>query len=91
MQIESENNRVAVSLTSAEAQRLAIALEAACEALSQAEFYIRTGLSRDNIRQVAAMFSAAAAGESPDEGILVTAGVEAVENPRRPRPPRPSD
>ncbi|TCN28354.1 hypothetical protein EV644_1495 [Kribbella orskensis] len=59
------------------------------EGMSRAEYFIRSGLSEPAIREFVSvlldMLGAGGGGMSLD----LPTGIEAVENPRRPRPPSP--
>ena len=83
MDIKAEGDSVTVQMTREEAARMGFALRAGCETTSRAEYYARTGLSQPVIRGIAAALIEADFPAS----IELAPGVEAIENPRRPRPP----
>lgn len=87
MKLRSTGQSVELQLTTDEAMSLAVLLVEA-SSVSQAEFYIRTGLSRSNIYEVTDLIKSAAKGEVLNTSIPIEEGVESVENPRRPRPSR---
>lgn len=85
MEIHIEGHEVSLRLTRAEAERLGVAIAAGYETVSRAEYYIRTGLSQPVLRQIADVLTSAAT-MAPAASIELDAGVEEVENPRRPKP-----
>lgn len=87
MEVQSSDAEVHLRMSREEAARLAVALGAAQESISRAEFFIRTGLAKENIRHVAQVLYDATTGAPQAYTVSVEAGVESVENPRRPRPP----
>ena len=59
MYLEAGDDIVVIRLTRPEAARLAVGLKEAALSLSRAEYYIRTGLSALNVKDVAdALFAA---------------------------------
>ena len=60
--IEAEGGTVVLRLTSDEAERLAVAIWADHETLSRAEYYVRYGLSRPDVRALADAIAEAANG-----------------------------
>lgn len=85
MEIRIHDDEVSLRLTTAEAERLGVAIAAGYETVSRAEYYIRTGLSQPVVRQIADVLTSAE-GSTQAASIELAAGVEEVENPRRPRP-----
>ena len=86
MDIEVADVVVTIRLTRAEAVRLGVALEAGCEAITRAEYFIRTGLSQAEVRKIARALTDADGGPSTAQSLSLAAAQEDVENPRRPRP-----
>jgi hypothetical protein len=84
--LEAEDDSVVLRLTQGEAERFALAIMAGIETLSRAEYYIRTGLSQPDVRALADTIYEAATGGAGSFSAPLPEGVEAVENPRRPRP-----
>ena len=83
MDIQAGGGSVTLQMTREEAARVGFALRVGYETTSRAEYYVRTGLSQPVIREIAADLIAADFPAS----IELAPGVEAIENPRRPRPP----
>lgn len=81
MRVFQTPDKVTVEMSRVEAVRLGVALRAGYEGLSRPEFYIRTGLSRPRVSELA---RALIEGRSVSDEHLVE-GVEEDENPRRPR------
>jgi hypothetical protein len=79
---------VTLRLTHAEALRLGVAIAAGYETVSRAEYYIRTGLSEPELRQIAQVLTGQLEPSTQHISLPLEAGVEEIENPRRPRPPR---
>lgn len=88
MEIETLNDSAVVRLTNAELQSLGLVVLEGCYTMSRAEFFIRTGLSQSNMTDVARALLAAPKESAESISIPIEDGVESVENPRRPRPPR---
>ncbi len=61
-------------------------LQESATSLSQAEYFIRTGLSKANTLEVVAELLAAVRADSAHTEVELSGGVEEIENPRRPRP-----
>lgn len=85
MRIDGIGERVVLQLDRSEAARLAVALGAGYETVSRAEYYIRTGLSEEGVRAIVQALERVRLGDESGE-LPFEAGVEEVENPRRPRP-----
>jgi hypothetical protein len=85
MLFEVENETVSVRMTHAEAKRLGLALREYL-ALSQAEYFIRSGLSQTEVAQVADLLIEVDELPFGSRSLLLSDGVAAIENPRRPRP-----
>jgi hypothetical protein len=89
LEIWVDDGRTRIEMTNEEARRLASALAVGYEGMSWAEYFIRSGLSEPTIRQfVSALWEMLDAGGG-GMSLEVPGGIEAVENPRRPRPARP--
>lgn len=73
-------------MSSEEAKLLSFALRAGFETTSRAEYWIRNGVAQPSVRVLAAGVYEVASGQQGSFQITVEPGVEAVENPRRPRP-----
>ena len=85
MRIDVDGDRVLLELDREEAKRLSIALVAGYESVSRAEYFIRTGLAEATIREISALLMRQQANGGVVE-LPLEDGVEATENPRRPRP-----
>ncbi len=85
MELEITDTAVTVLLTHAEALRLGVALEAGCD-VGRAEYFIRTGLSKPDVRSVARALMDTQQPPLGSRTLDLPAGVEEVENPLRPRP-----
>lgn len=86
MELDVTDTSVSIQLTHDEALRLGVALIAGYEAVTRAEYFIRTGLSEAEVRRLARALTDAHARPSGSQSFALTAGLEEVENPRRPRP-----
>lgn len=85
MELEADRTQLALRMSSEEAAHLGVALAAGYESVSRAEYFIRTGLSEPQVRAL----SLALLEGLDSVGVRqlpIDAGVEEVENPRRPRP-----
>jgi len=85
MELDVSDTSVTVLLTHAEALSLGVALEAGCD-VTRAEYFIRTGLSKPDVRRVARALKGAHEPPFGSQTLALPDGVEEVENPRRPRP-----
>lgn len=63
---------------------LACLLEAA-EALSRPEFFIRVGWAKEDVRSAVRRAGSVLNGDMPQLELNLPDGIEAIENPRRPR------
>lgn len=88
MDIRVEDGAVEVRLTRAEAQRLCASIAAGYEGVSRAEYFIRTGLSEPAMRRIVEELGDILERSIGNISIPLDAGVEEIENPRRPRPHR---
>lgn len=83
--------RVTLELTPDEVALLAGALDESVCIMSRAEFFIRVGGSSPNLSAVVEELWSMANGRSTGFEVALTRGVEAEENPRRPRPVKGSE
>lgn len=81
MDIRVDGDTVSMTMTKDEAARTGFALRAGYETMSRPEYYILTGLSQPVIREIARVLM-----DAQDATIDLAPGIEALENPRRPRP-----
>lgn len=88
MDIRVEDGTVEVRLTRAEARRLRVSIAAGYEGVSRAEYFIRAGLSEPAMRRLVEGLGDALEHPNGNTSIPLNAGVEEIENPRRPRPHR---
>lgn len=88
MDIEFDGENVHLRLSRGEASRLATAIEAGCESVSRAEYYIRTGLSEPGVLRIADALKAGDVALPGSATLPLESGIEEVENPRRPRSPQ---
>jgi hypothetical protein len=58
----------------------------ATQTLSRAEFYIRTGWAREDVRQAVLRADDVLGGTALEVHLHIPDGIEEIENPRRPRP-----
>lgn len=86
MEISKDGTAVTIRMTEEEAARMSVALGAGYESVSRAEYFIRTGLAEEAVRAIARVLRDGVTGM--EERLPLEPGVEAQENPRRPRPPR---
>jgi len=86
IEISRDGDDVVMRLSSAEAERLTFALRAGYETESRAEYWIRHGLARGDVQELAAAIWKVARGEQGADSVPLEPGVESEENPRRPRP-----
>jgi hypothetical protein len=86
VEIHIDGDAISLRLSRAEAERLGVAIAAGYETVSRAEYYIRTGLSQPAVREIADVLTSLEPS-TQSASIDLDAGVEEVENPRRPRPP----
>jgi hypothetical protein len=85
--IRAGEGAVEIRLDYAEAERLWSAIQVGTE-LSRAEYYIRTGLSQPNVLEILDVLWARVDECVGEVSVPLAPGLEAEENPRRPRPPR---
>lgn len=88
MEIQIDEHSVTVRLTHDEAKRLGVAIDAGYESVSRAEYFIRTGLSQPGMSQIADVLTHTAGQAGTGLSMALDAGIETIENPRRPRPAR---
>ena len=86
MEVRVDGDRVELTLTADEAQRLCVAVETGYIGVSRPEYYIRTGLAKPGVENTIHALSAAVDEGSGTLSVALEPGVEEVENPRRPRP-----
>lgn len=80
-----ERDQATLTLNRDEVGRLAAVLAEATAGSSRAEFFIRVGCSRPNVKALVQALESLAAGQSTSFEIHLAAGVEREENPPRPR------
>lgn len=90
MELGSAEDGVTITLTYDEARRLGISIDAGCETVTRAEYYIGTGLSELLMQQVADWRTAPRRRASSALILALDAGDEEVENSRRPAPRPPT-
>jgi hypothetical protein len=88
MDVEVSDHSVALRMTRAEAQSLCVAVAEGYEGLSRQEYFIRTGLSQPAVVEFVQRLFSVLDGPHGEVSLPLEAGVEEVENPRRPRPAR---
>lgn len=88
MDVRVDEGMVNLSMTHGEALRLCFAVQEGYMGMSRAEYFIRTGLSQPAVEALVNALSAAADEGSARLKIDLEPGIEEIENPRRPRPPR---
>lgn len=86
VEIRREDREVVVRMSSQEAKLLSFALKAGFETTSRAEYWIRNGVAQPSVRALAAGVYEVASGQLSSFQTTVEPGVDAFENPRRPRP-----
>ncbi|MGW2562421.1 hypothetical protein ACWCXB_24860 [Streptomyces sp. NPDC001514] len=85
MHAAERDGRIVISLPPAELLRISGVLAESLSLLSRPEFFIRTGCSKPNVEALVRLLEDVAGGEAQEVELDVLAGVEADENPRRPR------
>jgi hypothetical protein len=85
MQVKRDDDSFTLTLTKLELGRLLVCGIESVESLSRAEFFIRTGWARDDVRDAIASMDGVLAGQMSEISIDVPQVQEEVENPRRPR------
>jgi hypothetical protein len=88
MDLRFDVDSVSIRLSRDEGERLGVALLAGCGSMSRAEYYIVTGLAKPVVEQLAEVLMRSGPGSS-SATVELGPGVEEIENPRFPRPPRP--
>jgi hypothetical protein len=88
MELEIEGDSVTLRRSQDEAVRLGVAITAGYEAVSRAEYFIRTGAFRTRDAPDRSGLMRMPCQPAHRQSIPVEAGVEEIENPRRPTPPR---
>jgi len=86
--VRLSQGEVHLHLTEAEAERLSSAIEVGYQALSRAEYYIRTGLAASTSDLLVSSLRRLIDESYGQVSIPLDEGDEASENPRRPRPGR---
>ena len=86
VEISRTDEEVVMRMSSEEAELLSFALRAGFETTSRAEYWIVHGVAQPSVRALAAGIYEVATGQRDSTRTTVEPGVEAVENPRRPRP-----
>lgn len=81
-----EGDRVVVTMAAEEAERMSFALRAGTEGTSRAEYWIRHGVTKASVSEVARCIREVAQGTRDSASAGLESGVETEENPRRPRP-----
>ncbi|GAB2648958.1 hypothetical protein GCM10009743_25760 [Kribbella swartbergensis] len=85
MDIRVSDEIVEIQLTHDEARRLCSAIATGYEGLSRAEYYIRSGLSMTTVSEIVQALQVMLDGSGGHLDRPLDAGVEEIENPRRPR------
>jgi hypothetical protein len=86
MEIVRDDQTVSLRMTSEEARLLSFAIRAGFETVSRPEYWIRHGLAQPSAQTVAGAIYEVATGKKGSISAKLEAGIEAIENPRRPRP-----
>lgn len=85
MRAAARDGQIVISVSPAELRRISGVLAESLSSMSRPEFFIRTGCSKPNVEALVRLLEDLAEGEVQESELDVTAGVEADENPRRPR------
>jgi hypothetical protein len=85
MNIRISDKTVQIQLTHSEARRLCSAIETGYDGLSRAEYYIRSGLSKPAVTEIVLALHSALDASGGNLDLALDAGIEELENPRRPR------
>lgn len=86
MDVKVDAHSVVISLTNSEARRLCVAIAEGGEGISRSEYFIRTGLSKPAVVDFVNRFFAMLDDVPNSAALSLEAGIEEIENPRRPRP-----
>lgn len=85
MRIVKSDNEFAIIADRNSMERLLGCVLEATQTLSRAEFYIRTGWAREDVRQAVRRADDVLSGAALEADLHMPDGIEEVENPRRPR------
>ena len=86
MDVARDDQTVSLRMTSEEARLLSFALRAGFETVSRPEYWIRNGVAQPSAQAVARAVFEVATGKEASIRAELEPGIEAIENPRRPRP-----
>jgi len=86
VEVRGSEGAVDLHMTHAEAERLAVALAEGYLNGSQAEYFIRTGLSEPGVRRVVEAIRGCVQESGGSHYVPLEVGEESLENPPRPRP-----
>ena len=86
VEVSRSENAVVMRMSAQEAELLSAALSAGYETTSRAEYWIRHGVTQASVRALQAALYAVATGQDASSACPLEPGVEAEENPKRPRP-----
>jgi hypothetical protein len=84
--IRTSSDIVQFNLSYDEAHRLCSAIAAGYDGVSRAEYYIRSGLSKPAVSDLVQAIYRALDAVGAELSLPLDAGIEDVENPKRPRP-----
>ena len=86
VEVSGVDDAVVIRLSREEAALMSFALRAGCETTSRAEYWIRHGVAQPSVRALQDAVYSVATRELDSANCPLEPGVEAEENPRRPRP-----
>jgi hypothetical protein len=86
VEVSEDDESVVMRMSQQEAELLSFALRAGYETTSRAEYWIRHGVAQPSVRALQAAVYEVATRKRDSANCALEPGVEAEENPRRPRP-----
>ncbi|MEU3502439.1 hypothetical protein ABZ726_17330 [Streptomyces hundungensis] len=85
MRANEQDGKVVITVDRDEVSRMTGIMAESLSLLTRSEFYIRTGCSKPNVEELVERLQGVAAGTTGAFELDLSVGVEAEENPRRPR------
>lgn len=86
VEVSRDDDAVVMRMSPQEAALLSFALRAGYETTSRAEYWIRHGVAQPSVRALQEAVYEGAIGDRASSECALAAGIEAEENPKRPRP-----
>jgi hypothetical protein len=85
MQIKRHEDEYILTASKKDMGRVLACLLEAAEALSRPEFFIRLGWAQEDVRSAVRQAGSVLSGKTPQLELNLPDGIEAIENPKRPR------